>query len=83
MRVELIRAWPQRYDTVSLDLPEGASVAEALRSAGWDADAEITGYAVFGVISQPDTVLADGDRVELLRPLTLDPKEARRKRARK
>ncbi|HVK51294.1 MAG TPA: RnfH family protein [Pseudoxanthomonas sp.] len=83
MRVELIRAWPHRYDTASLELPEGASVAEALRMAGWDADAEITGYAVFGVVSQLDTVLADGDRLELLRPLTLDPKEARRKRARK
>lgn len=83
MRVELIRAWPHRYDTVIVELPEAACIADALRIAGWDADAEITGYAVFGVISQPDTPLADGDRVELLRPLTLDPKEARRKRARK
>ncbi len=83
MRVEVIRAWPHRFDSVRVELPEGACVADAVRAAGWDADAEISGYAVFGVISQADSRLADGDRVELLRPLTLDPKEARRKRARK
>jgi len=83
MRVEVIRAWLHRFDSVRVELPEGARVADAVRAAGWDQDAEISGYAVFGVISQPDSLLADGDRVELLRPLTLDPKEARRRRARK
>jgi putative ubiquitin-RnfH superfamily antitoxin RatB of RatAB toxin-antitoxin module len=29
----------------------------------------------------PDDVLREGDRVELLRPLQVDPKEARRRRA--
>ena len=83
MRVELVRAWPHRHEAVQVELPDGACIADALRAAGWEADAEISGYAVFGVISQADCPLADGDRLELLRPLTLDPKEARRKRARK
>ena len=30
MRVEVIRAWPHRFESVALDLPEGATVREAL-----------------------------------------------------
>ncbi|MGO4781918.1 RnfH family protein, partial [Lysobacter sp. 2RAB21] len=44
-------------------------------------DAQITGYAVFGVKAAADTRLRDGDRVELLRALQIDPKDARRRRA--
>ncbi|MGJ7902069.1 RnfH family protein [Lysobacter sp. 1R34A] len=86
MKIELIRAWPRRFQALSLELADGATVAEALAAAGWGAhaevaDAEISGYAVFGVKALADTPLRDGDRLELLRPLQLDPKEARRRRA--
>jgi hypothetical protein len=37
--------------------------------------------AVFGVQATPQTPLHAGDRVELLRPLQVDPKDARRRRA--
>jgi putative ubiquitin-RnfH superfamily antitoxin RatB of RatAB toxin-antitoxin module len=37
-------------------------------------------YAVFGLRVDGDALLRDGDRVELLRPLLADPKEARRQR---
>jgi putative ubiquitin-RnfH superfamily antitoxin RatB of RatAB toxin-antitoxin module len=83
MRVELIRAWPHRHEAVQVELPDGACVRDAVRAAGWGEDGEITGYAVFGVVSRTDSPLAEGDRVELLRPLRLDPKEARRRRARR
>lgn len=82
MRIELVRAWPRRCSRVELDLPDGASVLEAVHAAGWQADAEIVACAVFGVAVEADSVLKDGDRVELLRPLQADPKEARRSRAR-
>jgi putative ubiquitin-RnfH superfamily antitoxin RatB of RatAB toxin-antitoxin module len=36
---------------------------------------------VFSHKVAPDQVLEQGDRVEIYRPLTLDPKEARRRRA--
>jgi putative ubiquitin-RnfH superfamily antitoxin RatB of RatAB toxin-antitoxin module len=42
----------------------------------------VSGYAVFGERVGMDTVLDDGDRLELLQPLLVDPKEARRRRAR-
>ncbi|MGH8072835.1 MAG: RnfH family protein [Lysobacter sp.] len=80
MKVELIRAWPRRFEQVLVDLDEGACVADALQAAGW-ADAAESDYAVFGVVAGRATTLRDGDRVELLRPLLADPKDARRRRA--
>ena len=80
MKVELIRAWPRRFETVVLELGEGACVADALRAAGW-AETPGSDVAVFGVVAAGSTVLRDGDRVELLRPLLVDPKDARRRRA--
>lgn len=91
MKVEVLRAWPRRFARVRIELPEGACVADALRAAGLEADTlraerlevdmETVAYAVFGVLVQPGHVLADGDRLELLRGLLADPKEARRRRA--
>lgn len=81
MKIELVRAWPRRFEALTVELADGATVADALAAAGWGADAEISGYAVFGVKAVADTPLRDGDRLELLRPLQLDPKEARRRRA--
>ena len=82
MRVEVIRAWPRHHESLLLDLPEGATVADALEASGFDL-AGIGGYAVFGERAELGDVLRDGDRVELLRPLQIDPKEARRRRASK
>ena len=79
--MQVVRAWLRRFDAVEVDLPEGATVAAAVTAAGFASDAEIVGHAVFGVRATPDTVLREGDRVELLRPLLADPKESRRRRA--
>jgi putative ubiquitin-RnfH superfamily antitoxin RatB of RatAB toxin-antitoxin module len=84
--VELVRAWPERHETLRLQLPAGATVAQALSraaAAGFDAavEAENGMLAVFGRAATPATVLHDGDRIELLRPLLADPKQRRRERA--
>lgn len=79
--MQVVRAWPRRFDAVEVDLPEGATVRDAVAAAGMANDAEIVGHAVFGVRATLETVLRDGDRVELLRPLLADPKESRRRRA--
>lgn len=81
MKVELLRAWPRRFERAELDLPDTATVQEAVAAAGWANDPEIGAYAVFGQRVSGDAVLQEGDRVELLRPLLADPKEARRQRA--
>lgn len=81
MRIELLRAWPRRFEHTGIELPEGSCIADALAAAGWAVDPETVAYAVFGVRADRHAVLRDGDRVELLRPLQADPKDARRRRA--
>lgn len=81
MKVQLLRAWPRRFEAVELELPEAARVEDALAIAGWSEDAEVVGYALYGQRVDRATVLHDGDRLELLRPLQADPKLARRQRA--
>ena len=80
-RVQVVLAWPHRCLERELWLEEGATVADAVRLAGLGHEAEVAGLAVFGLAVAPSTPLHEGDRVELLRPLQLDPKEARRRRA--
>ncbi len=79
--MELLRAWPRRFERIELELAPGSRVADALAAAQWDRDPEAVAYAVFGVIVDSHRLLDDGDRVELLRPLQADPKQARRRRA--
>jgi len=74
-------------DSTELALPAPATVADALAGSGLAARHE--GLAldelrvgVWGRLCGRDQALRDGDRVEVYRPLTVDPKEARRLRYR-
>ena len=80
IRVRVVLAWPRHFEAVELQLPAGARVADAIAASGLPLDG-IDGQAVFGERAEPDAPLADGDRIELLRPLVADPKDARRRRA--
>ena len=80
MRVDVIRAWPHRFESVGLDLPEGATVGDALAASGF-VDAGHPAVAVHGDIATPDTPVNENDRGEVLRPLLIDPTEGRRRRA--
>lgn len=81
LRVEVVRALAQRQEVVPLRLDEGATVREAVAACGLAAAS--LRFGIGGREVRPDQVLRDGDRVELLRPLALDPREARRQRARR
>ena len=81
MRVEVIRAWPHRFESVILDLPAGATVADALMACGFAGLDACPATAIHGVNATAATALQEGDRVEVLRPLSIDPREARRRRA--
>lgn len=80
MRVQVVLALPRAHRAITVELDAGATLAEAVAASGLSLDG-IDGYAVFGVRADPATPLREGDRVELLRPLRMDPKEARRRRA--
>ena len=74
-------AWspaPGEVQLLSLSLPAGATVDHALAHlpAGIDACA----IGIWGHKAGRSEVLRDGDRVEVYRPLTIDPMEARRRR---
>ncbi len=73
--------------TLSVSLPAGSSVADALRASGWleahGLDLDTLRCGVWGRVQPLDHPLRDGDRIELYRPLTVDPKEARRLRYKK
>lgn len=83
MRIEVVMAWPRRHESRVLELPSGSTVADALQGIEWAVLPEVVGYAIFGVNAEASTLLHEGDRVELLRGLQIDPKEARRRRASK
>jgi len=85
--IEVTYAEPHRAIVKAYRLPLPATIDDALRRAAADPDfagIDLTGAAVgiFGRVLAPGQALADGDRVEIYRPLAADPKTARRARAR-
>jgi putative ubiquitin-RnfH superfamily antitoxin RatB of RatAB toxin-antitoxin module len=85
--IEVTYAEPRRAVVKAYRLTLPATIDDALRLAAADPDfagIDFAGSAVgiFGRVSVLSQVLADGDRVEIYRPLTADPKAARRARAR-
>jgi putative ubiquitin-RnfH superfamily antitoxin RatB of RatAB toxin-antitoxin module len=83
MKIELVHALPRSARTARLELPAGATLRDALASCGFEVDPGTQAFGVFGKRVGLDHPLADGDRVEIYRPLAVDPKEARRRRARR
>ena len=87
LNVEVVYALPERQVLVALEVEQGTTALEAIERSGIarefpEADPR-HGVGIFGRQVTPDTVLRDGDRVEIYRPLVTDPKDARRERARK
>lgn len=86
IRVEVVYALPERQDLVSLNLPAGATLIQAVEASGLlakhpEIDPGRNKFGVFAKLAKADTVLRDRDRVEIYRPLIADPKEVRKKRA--
>ena len=85
-RVEVVYALPQGEDAVKLDLAPGSSALDAVRASGIaqrhpEIDLDSQKLGIHGRVVPPHTRLAEGDRVEVYRPLAVDPKDARRRRA--
>ena len=84
-RVTVVFALPQQQWSWPLELPDVATVGEALEQARaaagevavpWDGQ-----VGIFGALCDRNAVPRDGDRVEIYRALKADPKESRRERA--
>lgn len=80
MKVEVVYALPDGARCVTLELAAGARVRDALAASGCEMKNPV---GIFGKRVPLEHPLCDGDRVEIYRPLAIDPKEARRRRARR
>jgi len=81
-------AAPHDVRQVVLRVHEGSTLADALRASHLldgvsAAQADALEAGIWGRAAPLDTLLRDGDRVELTRGLLVDPKEARRQRYRR
>ena len=90
IRVEVAYALPERQRIIALEVPFGTTVFEAAERSGITdffegIDLATAKMGIFGkAVPNPRAhVLEDGDRVEIYRPLLIDPKDACKARARK
>ena len=85
MHIEIVYAVPEMQHRLHLEMPEGASVRDALEAVARiepfsEMALETLTIGIFGRIVGLDERLGPEDRVEIYRPLLVDPKEARRRR---
>lgn len=86
IRVEVAYARPDEQVILTVDVPAGASLEEAVRRSGIidrfpEIDLSQNKVGIFGKAQSMSQPLRAGDRVEIYRPLIANPKESRRQRA--
>ncbi|MBX3616918.1 RnfH family protein [Nitrosomonas sp.] len=84
-QVEIVYALPKTQVLKQLTVPDGCTVEQALLSSELlndypEIDLAKNRLGIFGKFVQLDDCLRPHDRIEIYRPLVIDPKEARRKR---
>ena len=86
LHVEVAYARADRQFVIPLELPAGATLADAIHASGLlascpEIDLDKHRVGVFGKLAPLDRALREGDRAEIYRPLVGDPKEIRRQLA--
>lgn len=84
MHVSVVYALPEKQTWLRLEVEEGTTVSEAIALSGIlekcpEIDLDKQKVGVFGKLSKPDVVLNEGDRVEIYRQITADPKTVKRR----
>jgi putative ubiquitin-RnfH superfamily antitoxin RatB of RatAB toxin-antitoxin module len=85
-RVEVAYATPEAQAVIPVEVHIGTTAAEAVQQSGIELqfpeiDLETSKLGIFGKRVKPQLILHEGDRVEIYRPLTADPKVVRRELA--
>ncbi|MGF6444989.1 RnfH family protein [Paraburkholderia youngii] len=88
LTVEVCYALAGEQALIAVELPAGATLRQAIDASGIlrrfpSIDLNTQKVGVFGKLKPLDTVLADHDRVEIYRPLLVDPKVSRQRRVEK
>lgn len=87
MRVEVVYGLPEQQWLLPVTVPVGTTVAGAIQASGIcsirpEIDLNTQRVGIFSRLAELDTPLSSGDRVEIYRPLLVDPKAQRKERAR-
>ena len=86
LEIEIVYGLAERQVLKSMTVAEGTTIREAVPQSSLEVefpelDLQQAPLGIFGKAVKDETALRDGDRIEVYRPLLIDPKEARRKRA--
>jgi putative ubiquitin-RnfH superfamily antitoxin RatB of RatAB toxin-antitoxin module len=86
--IEVAYALPDEQIVIALTVPRGTTAREAVELSGLSGrypgiSARACAIGIYGRVVAGDTPLRAGDRVEIYRALLADPKQARRRRARR
>lgn len=86
INVEIAYALPEVQRIISLQVKEGIELADAVKASGVleefpSINLDTDKVGVFGKLKKANTVLREGDRVEIYRKLIADPKQVRKDRA--
>ncbi|HEX2493088.1 MAG TPA: RnfH family protein [Steroidobacter sp.] len=85
-RIQVVYALPDRQEIVDVPAKAGMTIAAAVEQSGLlvrfpDIARRPLVCAIYGRLAPLTAEVAAGDRVEILRPLAMDPKESRRRAA--
>ncbi|SQD80206.1 RnfH family protein [Moritella yayanosii] len=86
INVEVIYALPKEQITFTVSVEQGATAQQAIEASGIlakypEIELNKNKLGIYSRLIKLDTVLQDGERVEIYRPLIADPKEMRKRRA--
>lgn len=86
IEVEVVFAMADKQVLTPISLPRGATVADAIAASGLvqrfpDQPLDTFEVGIWGKVVARDEVVRHGDRIEIYRPLAMDPREARRQLA--
>ena len=86
IEVEVACAVEGTQEVIALRMPAGSTLSDAVSSSNIlslfpSLDMDEISYGIYGTLTPEHSVIKDGDRVEIYRPLIADPKEVRRRRA--
>ena len=86
VHAQVVYAHADRQVVLTVAVPVGATIEQAIRASGIlarcpDIDLASNAVVIFGARATLHDAVRAGDRIEIYRPLRVDPKEARRRRA--
>ena len=86
LHVEVVYALPGETTLIQVAVEKSSTIADAIRASGIERlfpqiNLDRNKVGVFGHIKSLLDEINEGDRIEIYRPLTADPKENRRRRA--